>query len=196
MKLLRTTAFLGAMCALLVLPALVYGLDKGTGRLISVTPADGGCVAGPSGNTTEAWDIQPGFTYTITIDNVTECANGGTDPTLNVRVNSSIPGHEYTDLVANYVSPGVYQFSFTLPPEAWCTLPILYCTVPGEWLTTGLFVRRHDGKLNPNGVPYTAHLRASTWGPGCTNPTPILGPECGAVGTEESSWGAIKTIYR
>lgn len=196
MKLLRTGVFIAVVCALLVLPAIVCALDKGTGRLISVTPADGGCVAGPSGATTEAWDIQPGYTYTLTIADVTECANGGTDPTLNVRVNSSIPGHEYTDLVAVCVSPGVYQFDFTLPQNAWCTLPILYCTVPGEWLTTGLFVRRHDGGTNSQGVPFTAHLRAATWGDGCTNPTMILGPECGMLGTEESSWGAVKAIYR
>jgi hypothetical protein len=196
MKFLRTAAFVAAVCALLVLPAIVYALDRGTGRLVSVTPVDGGCVSGPTGGTTDAWDIQPGYTYTLRITNVTECANGGTDPTLNVRVNSSIPGYEYTDLVAVYVSQGVYEFNYTLPASGWCTLPILYCTTPGEWLTTGLFVIRHDGKTNSNGVPYQAHLRASTFGEGCTNPTMILGPECGAIGTEESSWGGIKAIYR
>jgi len=196
MKTMRMGVLLAALCALLVLPAIVYALDKGTGRLVSVTPVDGGCVSGPTGATVEAWDIQPGFTYTLTITNVTECANGGTDATLNVRVNSSIPGYEYTDIVAVYVSPGVYQFNFTLPANAWCTLPILYCTTPGEWLTTGLFVIRHDGGTNPQGVPYAAHLRASTWSEGCTDPMMILGPQCGALPTEESSWGAVKSIYR
>lgn len=155
-----------------------------------MTPVDGGCVLGPTGASVEAWDIQPGYTYTITISNVTECANGGTDPTLNVRVNSSTRGHLYTDLVATFVSTGVYQFNFTLPANAWCTMPILYCTTPGEWLTTGIFVRRHDGGN------FQAHLRASTWGPGCTNRMPILGPECGLVGTEQSTGGAVKEIYR
>jgi len=157
---------------------------------------DGGCVSGPTGATTEAWDIEPGYTYRIRITDVTECANGGTDPALHVRLNSSIPDHEYTDLVAVNISPGVYEFDYTLPENAWCTLPILYCTTPGEWLTTGLFVIRHDGKTNTNGVPFAAHLRASTWLDGCTYPTMILGPECGGtIPTKESSWGKIKTIY-
>jgi hypothetical protein len=164
--------------------------------LTDVISTDGGCVSGPSGATTEAWDIEPGFTYRLTLVGVTECANNGTDPTLDVRVNSSIPGHEYTDIVATYVSPGVYQFDFALPSEAWCTLPILYCTTPGEWLTTGLFVIRHDGATNSNGVPYSAHLRASTFGAGCTNPLMILGPECGAIPVGQSSWGTVKASFR
>lgn len=182
--------------ALLLQPVQAVALDKGTGQLVAVTPVDGGCVAGPSGATTEAWDIQPGYTYTITIENVTECANGGTDATIDVRVNSSIPGHEYTDLVATYVAPGVYEFDFTLPANAWCTLPVLYCTTPGEWLTTGLFVRRHDGATNSNGVPFSSHLRASNWSPGCTSPDMIIGPECGPVPAEGSTWGSIKGLYR
>lgn len=193
MRNLRKGAFLAAVCTVALMPALALALDLGGARLISVTPVDGGCVSGPTGSHVGvwAWDIQPGYTYTITIDNVTECANGGTDPTLNVRLNSSIPGHAYTDLVAVYVAPGTYSFDYTLPANAWCTVPILYCTVPGEWLTTGLFVRRADD------YPKASHLRASTWSEGCTSPTMILGPECGGViGTEESSWGAIKTIYR
>lgn len=196
MKALRTAALLAVASAILILPAMVHALDKGTARLVSVTPVDGGCVMGPTGGTTEAWDIQPGHTYTIRLDGVTECANGGTDPTLDVRVNSSIPGHEYTDIVATYVSPGVYEFNFTLPANAWCTLPILYCTTPGEWLTTGLFVRRHDGATNSNGQPYTSHLRASTWSSGCTDPEMIIGPECGVVGTEETTWGQVKVRYQ
>ncbi len=181
--------------ALVVTPAIAHALDKGTGRLVSVTPVDGGCVSGPAGNTTQAWDIEPGRTYTLRIEDVTECVNGGTGPTLDVRINSSIPGDEYTDLVATNVAPGVYEFDFTLPAEAWCTLPILYCSVPGQWLTTGLFVRRDDGATNNNGKPFTAHLRASTWDAECTNPTMILGPECSTVPTKESTWGSIKALY-
>ncbi|MGD8413819.1 MAG: hypothetical protein PVF33_06285 [Candidatus Latescibacterota bacterium] len=195
MSSLRTAGLFALVFAVLVFPATGHALQKGTARLVSVTPVDGGCVMGPTGFTTEAWDIQPGHTYTIRLEDVTECANGGTDPTLDVRVNSSIPGHEYTDLVATNVAPGVYEFDFTLPANAWCTLPILYCTTPGEWLTTGLFVRRHDGATNSNGVPYTSHLRASTWDAGCTNPEMIIGPECGTVPVEESSWGVIKSLY-
>ncbi len=196
MKTLQLAALFSVVCAILIFPVTVSALDKGTGRLVSVIPVDGGCVSGPTGATVDAWDIEPGYTYTLRITDVTECANGGTDLTLDVRVNSSIPGHEYTDLVAVYVSPGVYEFNYTLPENAWCTLPILYCTTPGEWLTTGLFVRRHDGATNKLGVPFTAHLRASTWSEGCTYPEMILGPECGAVPVNELSWGMIKALYK
>jgi hypothetical protein len=198
MKVLRAIVFISIVTvfSLSILPGTTCALDKGTGRLASVTPVDGGCVSGPTGATVAAWDIEPGYTYTVRLTDVTECANGGTDATLDIRINSSIPSHEYTDLVAYYVSPGVYEFDYTLPEAAWCTLPILYCTTPGAWLDSGLFVIRHDGGTNPQGVPYAAHLRASTWSEGCTDPTMILGPECGMVGTEESSWGTIKTIHR
>ena len=198
MKAIRAIVFISiaTIISLLILPATSSALDKGTGRLVSVTPVNGGCFSGPTGGTVEAWDIAPGYTYTVRLADVTDCANGGTDATLDVRVNSSIQGHEYTDLVANYVSTGVYEFDFTLPGLSWCTLPILYCTTPGEWLDTGLFVIRHDGAGNPNGVPFAAHLRVSNWSEGCTDPVMVLGPECGAVGTEESSWGAVKAIHR
>jgi hypothetical protein len=179
-----------AIIALALLPPVALALELGLGQLVSVTPVDGGCVLGPTGPTVQAWDVERGKTYTLTITNVTDCANGGTDPTLNVRVNSSTPGYEYTDLVAYYVSPGVYQFDYTVPPNGVCTLPILYCTVPGEWLTTGMFVRRSDGG-NRQG-----HLRVSEFlGPGCTYPQMWLGEECGAVPTEASSWGVIKALY-
>ncbi len=171
------------------LPAIAPAIPLGTGRLMNVTPVDGGCVMGPTGGTVQAWDVERQKTYTITLTNVTDCANGGTDPTINVRVNSSTPGHAYTDLVATYVSPGVYQFNFYVPQNAVCTFPIFYCTTPGEWLTSGRFVRRSDGG------GYQAHLRVSTWSPGCANPMPIIGPECGTVPTETSSWGAIKALY-
>ena len=180
-----------AIVALAILPAIAHAC---TGRLINVTPAAGGCVNGPTGSLkcAQVWDVEPGHTYTLTIANVTECAHGGTDPTLNVRLNSSIPGYEYNDLIAVYVSPGVYQFDFFLPPSAWCTLPICYCTTPGD-ITTGFFVRRNDGGIRQ------AHLRASRFesvGMGCTNPMPIIGPECGTLGTDDSSWGTIKAIYK
>lgn len=177
--------------ALAILPAVAHAIPLGTARLMNVTTS-GGCVYGPTGATVQAWDVEPGHDYTLTISDVTECANGGTAPTLNVRVNSSTPGNYYVDLVAVYVSPGVYQFDYFLSAGAVCTMPVFYCTTPGD-ITSGFFVRRNDGGNKQ------AHLRASRFesvGMGCTNPMPIIGPECGTVGTEDSSWGTIKEIYR
>ena len=179
-------------CFRVVLIALICAVvpvaASATARLINVTPVDGGCVAGPSGPFVQSWDVQPGYTYNITIDNVAECANGGTDPTLNVRVNSSVSGN--TDIVATFVAPGTYEFTFTIPVGAACTLPIFYCTTPGD-NSSGIFVVRNDG------VMYQAHLRASTWSAGCTNPQEIYqSPWCGPVPTESTTWGSVKSIYR
>jgi len=172
-----------AAIALLAAPTVAHA----NARLISVTPTDGGCVSGPNGNTVQAWDVEPGKTYQLTISNVTECANGGTDATLDVRVNSTGSGN--TDLVATFVAPGTYQFTYTVPAGATCTMPIFYCTTPGDG-SSGLFTWRNDG------VAYQAHLRMSSFGPGCTSPTPILGPDCLVVPSRSSTWGRVKQIYR
>jgi hypothetical protein len=177
-----------AIVALAVLPAIACAC---TGRLISVTPVDGGCVSGPTGSFQYAqiWDIEPGHTYTLAIAYVTECANDGTGPTLDVRVNCSTPGQQYTDLVAAYVSPGVYRFDYAVTAGAVCSMSIFYCTTPGD-ITSGLFVRRNDGESKP------ALLRASKFKSGCTDPIPIIGPGCGLLGIDDSSWGAIKGSYK
>lgn len=155
-------------------------------RLVSVTAVSGGCVMGPTGPAVQAWDVEAGQTYLLTIADATDCANGGTDPTMNVRVNSTTHGN--TDIVATYVADGVYEFEFTLPMDAVCTFPIFYCTTPGA-ANTGILVIRDDG------VMYQAHLRASTFDAGCTNPTENLGPDCQTVPNEDSTWGKVKSLY-
>jgi hypothetical protein len=119
---------------------------------------------------------------------VVDCANGGTAPTINVRVNSAAPGYGNTDLVAYYVSPGVYRFNYYLPANAICTMPVFYCTTPGDG-QSGMFARRSEG------IAFQAHLRAAYFDEGCANPEPISNGTCGTVPAEESSWGAIKTLY-
>jgi len=176
----------GVLIAILVLAALPVAAAANA-RLVNVTAAGGGCVYGPSGPGVQAWDVEPGQTYTITISNVVECANGGTDPTLNVRVNSTSSGN--TDLVAIFVATGVYTFDFTVPAGTSCTMPIFYCTAPGDD-SSGLFVIRDDG------LSFQAHLRASTFDVGCTNPQEIIGPDCGAVPVDQSTWGRVKALYR
>jgi hypothetical protein len=171
-----------AVLTLAVLPVIAHA----NARLVSVTPVAGGCVSGPTGPTVQAWDVEPGETYTLRLTHVLECANGGTDATLNVRVNSTTHGN--TDLVATNVAPGVYEFDFTMPTDAVCTFPILYCTTPGDG-SSGIFVHRDDG------VTFQAHLRAASFEAGCTNPTSLLGPACQPVPVETSTWGAIKTLY-
>lgn len=156
-------------------------------RLTSVVALDGGCVSGPTGSSVQFWDVQPGKTYELTITNVAECGNGGTASTINVRINSSGSGN--TDLVATNIGPGTYTFTFTMPVNATCTFPIFYCTTPGQG-NSGLKVNRNDGG------DFQAHLRASTFGPGCTAPTPITGPGCEDTPVRSSTWAKVKSYYR
>ena len=65
MKTLKIAALLSVACAILIFPVTVSALEKGTGRLVSVIPVDGGCVSGPTGATVEFWGIEPGYTYTV-----------------------------------------------------------------------------------------------------------------------------------
>lgn len=178
-------------CYLLITVALaavlVPAVADANARLISVTPAGNGCVYGPSGPGVQSWDVEPGQTYVITISHVFECANGGMDPMLNVRVNSSSVGN--VDLVATWVAPGVYQFTYTMPMDGACTFPIFYCTTPGQ-SNSGLLVVRNDG------VEFQAHLRASVFDVGCTNPQEIYDEYCGPVPTDDTTWGRIKALYR
>lgn len=175
----------------LVLLASVTGLAFANARVTSIVPVDGGCIAGPSGNTSQKWDVEPGKTYTVTLTGVTECGNGGTDATINVRVNGVNLGTENqnADLIATLVAPGVYQFDFTIPADASCTLPIFYCTTPNV-ASSGLLAWRDDGGA------WGVHFRASTFGPGCTNPEEIQGPNCNIVPNKASTWGQLKSIYR
>ncbi|MDH3497857.1 MAG: hypothetical protein OER21_13935 [Gemmatimonadota bacterium] len=176
-------SFLIAVLALALLPAIA----SANARLISVTPVASGCVSGPTGPAVQAWDVEPGETYTLTISYVLECANGGTDPTLDVRVNSTTHGN--TDIVATYVSDGVYQFNYTMPTDGVCTFPIFYCTTPGN-AYTGIFVVRNDGGM------FQAHLRAASFDAGCTNPQALIGPACQTVPVDEATWGQVKALYR
>ena len=179
---MRTRDFLAlALVGALAWPALALA----DARLVNVVALNGGCVSGPTGNSTQFWDVQPGKTYQLTIEGVTECGNAGTAPTINVRLNSSGSGN--TDLVATKVSTGTYTFSFTVPIDATCTFVIFYCTTPGQ-ANSGLMVLRNDGGK------FQAHLRASSFGPGCSAPTPITG--CTTVPVRSTTWGLLKVHYR
>src|SRR5262245_60149261 len=70
------------------------GCIYGDGRLFSVIPVNGGCVAGPHGSGTEHYDVQQGKTYQVTISDIRDCASGGTSSTIQVMVKSSDTGNQ------------------------------------------------------------------------------------------------------
>lgn len=173
---------LGLACAALVLANVPA---HAVARLVSITPVDGGCVAGPSGDAAQVWDVEPGRRYELLLVNVTECGSGGTAPTIAVRVSHATGS---TELLATQAGPNQYLCSFRVPPALTCSGPLFYCTALGS-PGTGLIVHRNDGGR------HQAQLRTATFGPDCGNPTPATGPECAGL-TFSRSWGQLKTIYR
>ncbi len=154
------------------------------GRLDAVTPVDGGCVAGPTGNSNvESWDIEPGKTYTLTFAGITDCANGGTAATVSIMIKNTYYGNAC--FTAAFVSTGVYQFDYLVPATTCETSPMRYCVTDCA-PNTGFEVGKKDGTGG------AAHLRASTFGPGCTSPIEIGCP----TPVEPATWGVIKSIYR
>jgi len=158
-------------------------------RLMSVVPSPPGsaCVQGPNGVSVQFWEVEPGKTYELLIDQVTDCGNGGTDPTIGFRLNSSSAGN--TDWVGTKQSTGVYKVTVTLPAGAVCTMPLFYCTTPGM-SNTGTLVQRNDGES------FQAHLRMASFGPACSNPVGVGGADCSSVPARSRTWAQVKQFYR
>ena len=180
MKSIRSIAILALACL-----AATAGVAHSKGKLVSVVPVGDGCAQAPDGPANQFWEVQPGKTYELTIEEATDCANGGTDATIGIRVNAIGPG--FIDLVAHKVDVGIYKFTFTIPANAVCTMPLFYCTPPGL-ANLGLRVLRSED--------YPAHLRMASFGPGCTNPTKIEGPDCSPVPARSRTWAQVKQFYR
>lgn len=185
MKSVLRTAFAAVACLV-----AFAGTAGANARLDSVLPAavGGGCVLGPNGGSVQFWEVEPGKNYDLTITGVTECGNGGTDATINVRINSSSAGN--MDLVASKVVDGTYEFTFPVPQGAVCTMPIFYCTTPGL-TSSGLRVITKDAPEE-----FQAHLRMASFGGNCLNPTGIAGSDCLLTPTRSRTWAQVKSFYR
>ena len=131
--------------------------NLGQGKVVNVTPVNSECISGPSGNGVQSWDVQQGGTYEVTIAGVTDAANGGTDPTLQVLVKNSSSGN--VCFTAMQQATGVYTFTITMPAEACNTFPITYGSCDAD---AALFARRNDGGN------FQSHLRAATFDGTCT----------------------------
>src|SRR5262249_39495246 len=100
--------------------------NKGAAFVQNVTPNGTGCaVWDQDGSGVVHWDVQQGQSYKVTLVNVTDCGNGGTDATTQVEVKNTTLGNQ--SLTANRVSDGVYTFDVTMPANACNTFPIFYC---------------------------------------------------------------------
>jgi hypothetical protein len=159
---MRSTAVFAAFLFSVCTEITVAQAHLGLGRVSSVVPVDGGCVFQDSlpTNAVESWDVEEARTYAITLTNVTDCANGGTDPILEVMVRSSNTGN--VCVTATQTATGVYTFTVMLPPNACNTYPIHYCTACAA--NQGLVARRADGGNK------ASHLRAATFAVNCGAP--------------------------
>lgn len=148
--------------AFLALAALTLGVRAtpasadtcGKGKISNVTPATSTLSGG-----NQFWNVLPGSTVTITLSCVTDCANRGTDATIQVIVQSSASGNKC--LTATKVSTGVYTFTYCVPLTGCQTDVISYCTT-GCSTSTGYKALDAGGKC-------PGHLRvASSTGADCT----------------------------
>jgi hypothetical protein len=186
---LRYSVLLALACL-----AASAGVAHARGKLLTVEPfpASSACVQEPDGDTDQFWDVEAGKTYECTIIDVDDCANGGTDPTIGIRVNATGPG--FIDLVATMQSTGVYKFMLTIPADnPSCTLPIHYCTPPGS-SDPGLRVLRScPDPCGDDDDEHPAHLRIATFGPSCSNPH---FPNCSLTPARSRTWAQVKQMYR
>jgi hypothetical protein len=155
--------------------------NLGQGKVINVTPVNTECIAGPTGNGVQTWDVQQGGTYDVTIAGVTDAGNGGTDPTIEVIVKNISSGNQC--LTAFLQAPGVYKFTITMPAESCNTFPITYGST-GCQESTALFARRNDGGN------FQSHLRAATFDGSCNKTGDDT--DCGSGGNPKGNVTACK----
>ena len=147
------TAAVFVCCSLILPMARLQAASLGNGRVTSVVGVGGSCTSGPDGNSVQSWEVAEGGTYDVTLSNVNDCGNGGTDATIQVIVKSSETGNQC--ITADKSQDGVYVFRITMPQVACNTLPITYCT-SNCGPDTGKLARRSDGGN------FQAHLRMAT----------------------------------
>jgi len=136
----------------------------GTGRVVSVTPLDGGCISQdlpPSG--TEEWRIQQNHSYLIRLEGVTECSGD------TIHVHLFNPFRDENDpedcyrpkcLPATRVGDGAYQFTVTFDQIEAKSYFIRYCT-NADCSSGGVLARRSDGGNAPSTLVLTHFF------PGC-----------------------------
>jgi hypothetical protein len=136
----------------------------GTGRVVSVTPLDGGCISQdlpPSG--TEEWRIQQNHSYLIRLEGVTECSGD----TIHVHLFNPFRREDDPDdcyrpkcLPATRVGDGAYQFTVTFAQIEAKSYFIRYCT-NADCSSGGVLARRSDGGNAPSTLVLTHFF------PGC-----------------------------
>jgi len=143
-----------------------YADNLGNGYISNVTGVNGECAVNtPTGNTGHKWDIQAGGSYNVTLSGVTDCANLGSDPSIQVIVKNGGGGNVCATASQDPLNPVVGQYTFTIPLTTQClTMPILYCTSNCD-PNTGMFAQGFDGT---GGDGKLGHLRTALFGDNCT----------------------------
>lgn len=134
--------------------------DNGTG-VVTVTAAGGSCIGfTPAvGNGPDNWEVAEGGSYTMTITGVTEC-NGSA---ITVFIQNSNTGNFCFTATGG---SGTYVGTFTVPSPSCNTMPVSYkCGANQPCDNADTY--NANGPSNNNKV----HLRANTFGAGCSNPS-------------------------
>lgn len=149
-------------------------------------PVDPGCVGGPidAGGNLENWWLEQGRTYTITLADVIDCANMGTDSTIIVEV-VGLEKNTSVFMIATKTATGEYVFDFTMPSNGCGSYQIKYCLFCIE-TTDGFVAGKQDGTGGES------DLHPGVFNQDCTIWSPV---EC-PMPVESSTWGHIKSLYR
>jgi len=142
-------------------------LPDGNG-VFTLTPVGGSCIDSHDGNggSPDNWEVAPGGTYDFTLTGVTECSG------TSIKVFFQNSGSANFCVVATGGN-GTYSGTFTVPSNNCATTPISYkCDASAD--CDNLQTYNAKGPFGSNIV----HLRANTWGPGCTSPTEIACNPC------------------
>ena len=131
-------------------------VSNGTGQLTNVVGVGGACVVFNDQNGPDQWNVEEGETYTLTISGITEC----TGSPISFLVANSTLGNTCVQGVP--LSSGTATFNFTMGPPACLTYPIRYYCDGSCSGADSFVVQDDDGDAS--------HLRAATFGAGCTNP--------------------------
>ncbi len=179
---------LATLVAAVLVPAAAFALMPGSGKIESIVPnaapvlnSHAGCFAGPiTVGSIDNWYLEQGHTYSITLSDVFDCANNGTDATIIVEIRSASSGSVF--MLANWVAPGKYAFQFTMPSNACGPFQVIYCV--GCVLST-------DG-MTANGSGREADLFPAQFFNNCSFYSPVY---C-STPAPKSTWGTVKSLYR
>jgi hypothetical protein len=171
------TAVIAAVAVCMTVSRAGAQANLGDGYVSSVTSSTNCVYSDTNGGGVQAWDIQAGGTYTVTLSGVDDAANMGMDSTMAVIVHNSVGGN--INVTATQTgNQGEYTFTITLGAQC-KTMPIEYgtltcnphsptCVPLAGFAGFGLFARDFPNNAPPSsGDKNQGHLRTTIFDSNC-----------------------------